>query len=124
PEDKDENLLQKAKEGVVDAVGTVFKNPRKKQLATKVPIEGDFSDPSANTLEAIWEVLKNAYIEALMPSVDNEINIESATTVEEDKPNLLQRIFGSGKKEEPEPPAEKKKPEGLYRNNTSTSRQN
>ncbi len=110
-EDKKDNIVQQVKEGAVGVVSSILKNPRKKQLATKVPIEGDFSNPSVDNWEAIWEVLKNAFIEALMPSVDNEINIQSAETVgtEEDKPGFFKRLFTSRKKREEEA-KEKEKP--------------
>jgi hypothetical protein len=54
-----------------------------------------------NTLDAIWEVLRNAFIQALLPSIDNQININSVKTeTPQDKRNLLQRIFSSGKKKD------------------------
>jgi len=104
PEDKDDKLLQKAKEGVVNVAGRILSNPKKKQVATKVPIEGSFSNPEVDNWEAIWEVLRNAFIEALMPSVDNEINIQSPLTADtkEDKPGFFKRIFTSKKKREQE----------------------
>ena len=61
-------------------------------------MEGKFKNPQTNTLDAIWEVLRNAFVQALLPSVDNEININSvnsATPV--DKRNEFQKIFSSGK---------------------------
>ncbi|WP_460686947.1 DUF748 domain-containing protein [Niabella aquatica] len=101
-EDKKDNLGQKIKEGAIEVAGKILKNPKKEQVATKVPIEGSFSNTSVDTPEAIWEILRNAFIEALMPSVDNEINIQSAETVdgEEDKPGFFKRLFTSKKKRE------------------------
>ena len=99
PEDRHDSFLNKIWEQIVGAVGVIFKNQKKEQLATKVPIEGEFKNPKPNILDAIWEVLRNAFIQALLPSIDNEININSvnaATT--QDKRNLLQRIFSSEKK--------------------------
>lgn len=104
PEDRKDPLLQKAKEGVFHALGWVLKNHKKEQVATKVPIEGSFSNSDADVSEAIWQVLRNAFIEALMPSVDNEINIQSVTTVEEEpeKKGFFRRRFSSKKKEKRE----------------------
>ncbi len=119
-EDKEDNVLQQVKEGAVGVVGSIFKNPNKKQLATKVPIEGNFEDPSINTWEAVWEVLKNAFIEALMPSVDNEINIQSAanTSGEADKPGFFKRLFSSGEKQE-EKAAGQQRTQGLRQYSTA-----
>jgi hypothetical protein len=109
PQDKKDNIFQKLWEGIVGAAGMVFKNQNKNQIATKVPMEGDFSDPKTNTLEAIWEVLKNAFIQALMPNVDNQININSVdTNKKKDDRNLLQKIFSSGKKENDKKGTDKK----------------
>ncbi len=104
PEDKDDKLLQKAKEGVVNVAGKVLQNQKKDQVATKVPIEGSFSNPTVDNWEAILEILRNAFIEALMPSVDNEINIQSpvAAEAEEEKPGFFKRLFTSKKKREAE----------------------
>lgn len=97
-EDQSDGFLQKTWESIVGGVGVVFKNQKKDQLATKVPIEGNFNNPDVNILEAIWQVLKNAFIKALMPAVDQQININSVDEeVTEDK-NFFQKVFGGGKK--------------------------
>lgn len=108
-EDQNDGFLQKTWESIVGGVGVVFKNQKKDQLATKVPIQGKFNDPNVNVLEAIWQVLKNAFIKALMPSVDQQININSVDEeVVEDK-NLLQKVFGGGKKKDNKEKKEKEK---------------
>lgn len=99
-EDKDDNFLQKVWESVVGATGVIFKNQKKDQLATKVPMEGNFDDPDVRTFTAIWEVLRNAFIQALLPSVDNEINIRSVGKKEKEDKNLIERIFSPGKKDD------------------------
>ena len=68
-------------------------------MATKVTIKGNFKDPQTKTLDAVWEVLRNAFIQALMPSIDNEININSVNSIKpEDKRNIFQKIFTKDKK--------------------------
>lgn len=99
PEDKDDKLLQKVKESAVNVAGKAVTNPRKKQVGTKVPIQGRFDNPDIDNWEAIWEVLKNAFIEALVPSVDNEIDLATVDEAKEKKPGLLKRIFGGKEKE-------------------------
>jgi len=101
PEDKKDGFFQKLWESLVGAVGVVFRNQKKDQVATRVRLEGSFKDPKTNTLDAIWEVLRNAFIQALMPSVDNQINIRSVDEADtKDDRNLFQRIFGKKKKDE------------------------
>ena len=77
PEDKNESFFQKIWESIVGTVGTVLKNQEKDQLASKIPIEGNFKNPESNTLQAVVEVLENAFVQALVPRIDHEINIHS-----------------------------------------------
>lgn len=102
PEDKKDGFFQKVKEALIGLAGNILKNPKKQQVATKIPIEGTFKDASVDSGSAIWEVLKNAFIEALMPSIDNEISIASVGEVDGKgkKKTFFGRLF-SGKDEEP-----------------------
>jgi hypothetical protein len=77
PEDRNDNIFKKFWEATTGGVGIIFRNQRHDQVATKVPIEGTFENTKVRILPAIFEVLKNAFIEALRPSVDNEININT-----------------------------------------------
>ncbi len=81
-EDRKDSFFQRAKEAVVGLVGSILENPKEEQVATRVPIEGSFGQTDVLVWEAIWQVLKNAFIEALMPSVDNAIDIQSPEEVE------------------------------------------
>jgi len=118
-EDRNDNFFQKAKETVVDAAAFVLKNHKKEQLATKIPVEGTFSNPSVDSWEAVWEVLRNAFIEALMPSIDNEIDLSSVAEVqpEEKKKGFFKKIFSVFDKEDKKPQA------GLGKYSTATGKQ-
>jgi len=62
-------------------------------------MEGSFKNPQTNTLDAIWEVLRNAFVQALLPEVDNTITINSVNTATPvNKRNVSQKIFSSGNK--------------------------
>jgi hypothetical protein len=76
-EDRKDNIFQKAWEGIVGVAAEVFKNQKKDQVATKVPFSGNLKDPNTNTWYAIEAVLMNAFIRALQPSIDSQINIQS-----------------------------------------------
>ncbi len=76
-EDRDDNFFQRAKEAIIDLVGNILENPKEEQVATRVDIEGRFDNANVRVWEAVWLVLRNAFIEALMPSVDHAIDIES-----------------------------------------------
>ena len=98
-EDRHDTFFNKVWEQIVGAAGEIFRNQKKDQIATKVNMEGSFKNPKTKTLDAIWEVLLNAFVQALLPEVDNTISINSVKTkTPQDKRNSLHRIFSSGKK--------------------------
>ncbi|MFN8288531.1 MAG: DUF748 domain-containing protein [Chitinophagales bacterium] len=77
PEDRDKKLIARLWEGLIGASAFVFTNPIKDQLGTKLPLEGELKDPKVHVAYAIGEVLINAFVAALRPSIDYEININS-----------------------------------------------
>lgn len=107
-EDRKDNLLQKLWEAVAGGVGELFENQRKDQVATKIPFKGQLDSPSTNIWIAIGTVLQNAFIHALQPSIDNEINIGSVKTETAEKKTFLQKVFGSKDKDEKDKKEEKK----------------
>jgi hypothetical protein len=100
-EDRGDSFLRRIWEGLIGGVGKVIENPKKDQVATKIPIEGDFSGSDADVTQAIWGVLRNAFVQALMPSIDHQITLKSVTEEEaKDDRGLLKRIFGKDKKDD------------------------
>lgn len=98
PEDRKDSFLQKAWEAVAGTGGVILKNPKKDQVATKLSIDGEFESPKTHTMEAVWQVLKNAFIQAINPSIDNQINIHTVgTEKKEDKRSLIKRILSPKK---------------------------
>jgi hypothetical protein len=77
PEDKKDPLVQKIWESIVGTGGVILRNQRKDQVATKLPMQGRFAHPGMNIWYSILELLRNAFIQALRPSLDQEINIQS-----------------------------------------------
>jgi hypothetical protein len=98
-EDRDDNVFRKLWEGLAGTVGQVFKNHPKDQVATKVPFEGNIKDPSSNIWYTISELLTNAFIRAIQPSIDNQISIASVGNEKEEKPKFLEKIFGKKKQD-------------------------
>src|SRR5690606_22414816 len=109
-EDRDDNLFRQVWESVAGTASDVLKNWSKDQLATKIPFEGKLDDPNTNIWVTIFEMLKNAFINALQPSIDNEINIQAVESAEPEKKNILEKIFGGNdKKSEKDEKMEKEK---------------
>lgn len=101
-EDQDDSFWQKAKEAIVGTAGKLLENPKEDQVATRIPIEGSFGETDVFVWQAVWEVLKNAFIRALLPSVDNQIDIRSPATVDDEKKGLFERIFTPDKQQSAE----------------------
>jgi hypothetical protein len=92
------NWLQIAYETLIGSVAWVFKNHPKDQLATKLYISGDFNNPKLSIGHAILLVLKNAFISALKPRIDQEINLGSVNNLDE-KEGFIDKFFTGDKKE-------------------------
>jgi len=92
-EDQKDALLQKMWEGLVGVAGEVFENQPKDQLGTKIPIKGEFKDPLIDNWTALVEILKNAFIHALQPAIDDQINIKSVDQPDEKKKGFLHKLF-------------------------------
>lgn len=69
------NVLQIAWEAFIGTTAEIFQNQTKERFAVKIPIEGKYTQPEVQTWDAILSLLKNAFIEALKPSIDNSVNI-------------------------------------------------
>lgn len=100
PEDKHDNIFRKLWEALAGGASEVLENQPKDQFATKIPFEGKLDNPEANIWITIANVLQNAFINALQPSIDNEINIGSVDGKKKEKKTFLQKVFG--KKDEDE----------------------
>ena len=83
-------------EMLIGSAAKLLENKSEEQVATKVEINGRFDDPSINLWAAVSYVLRNAFVHALKPSIDNSINIKH---LEENRDKtVLEKIFGSKKK--------------------------
>ncbi len=102
PEDRHDSFFNKLYEAIIGTAGVILQNPKEKQVATKIPIEGEYGKTIIGTWYAIIDVLRNAFIQAIYPSIDNEITILSIKKVNsEDQKTFLQKIFTkSDKKDE------------------------
>jgi len=107
----DENPIQFVWEAMVSGVAWVFKNHPKDQLATKIEFNGNLKDPDTNIWEIIGQVLRNAFIQALYPSLENEINLQSVEKKEDQPKTFIGKLFKgiSGKKNKEEKKNDEKK---------------
>lgn len=100
-EDRDDNIFRQLWENIAGTVAEVFENQRKDQFATKVPLEGNIMNPESDIFSTILTVLQNAFIQALQPAIDDQVNIKSVDG-KEDKKGLLDRVFNKDDKDDKE----------------------
>ncbi|MEO7992472.1 MAG: DUF748 domain-containing protein [Chryseolinea sp.] len=98
-EDRDDNILRKIWEGLVGVAGEVFQNQSKDQVATKIPFEGAVKNPDTDIWEALAKILQNAFIQALQPAIDQEINIQTVDQAKAEKKTFIEKIFGKKDKD-------------------------
>jgi hypothetical protein len=76
PKDKETSFLQKAWEGLLELTTKIFENPDQETFATRVPFEGTISENDTKLLETIFNVLRNAFVEAFTKDVDGLIDFD------------------------------------------------
>ncbi|HUO82896.1 MAG TPA: DUF748 domain-containing protein [Gammaproteobacteria bacterium] len=72
----DENIFRKAWEGIVDLVAEVFENQPKERVATRVPLSGELDAVEAELVPAIFNILRNAFVQALSASISDTVSLE------------------------------------------------
>jgi Domain of Unknown Function (DUF748) len=70
---KDEGLERKLWESIVQLAAKVLENPEKERVATRIPLGGRFDQPQPDLWATIGGLLRNAFIQALMPGIDGSI---------------------------------------------------
>src|SRR5581483_2036614 len=71
--EREKNILKIFWEAIVGGVTTVLRNQPNDQLATKVPISGVYTNSDVDLATTIGELLRNAFIRALLPKYDEHV---------------------------------------------------
>lgn len=82
--EEEDGLLKKVWEKAVDVSMDILENRKSDNVASKIPVSGNFSSNNVSTWEAISQVLVNAFIEALKPTFENSINLKDVNTDKKD----------------------------------------
>ena len=110
-EDREDNIFRKAWEALAGGTAQIFKNHEEDQVATKIPFEGRLDNPRTNIWVTISNTLQNAFIRAIQPSIDNEINLASVDAKKNEKKTFLQKVFSKDEAEDPKKSKKEKKAE-------------
>ena len=73
--ERKKNALQIFWHAIVGTLSTVLRNQPKDQLATKIPISGSFEGNDVGIWTAAATLLRNAFIRALVPKLDNSVKL-------------------------------------------------
>lgn len=71
--DKKTPILHQAKELVIGGASHLFKNRSTQQVASDVDLKGKLTSPDIDTWQALGQVLRNAFIQAIIPGFDHAV---------------------------------------------------
>lgn len=97
PEDRKDSVFRKLWEGLVGVAGDLIENDKTRQIATKIPIVGEYGDTTVGVWYAIIAALRNGFIQAIYPTLDYQVSIgsvEADNPNEENKQGFFKKIFG------------------------------
>jgi hypothetical protein len=81
--EKGSGLAHQAKELAIEGASHLFKNRRTEKVATDVDLKGKLTSPNIDTWQALAQILRNAFVEAIIPGFDRavaSINNANAST--------------------------------------------
>jgi len=74
----EDGFFERVWEGVAGFFKFILKNQKTDNIATKIPVEGDLNNTSTNVWSTIFNLIKNAWIEAFKGEIDENIEFEDA----------------------------------------------
>ena len=72
-QDQDKGFVKRLYERLVTGVSKLLENPPRDEVATKIDVQGRLDQPQTSTLQAVANLLRNAFIEAILPGLEREI---------------------------------------------------
>lgn len=100
-QDKNDSFFQIIWESVVGGAAGILKNQNKDQIATKINFKGTIDNPETSIWEIVLIVLQNAFVEALRPSIENQINLSKLVKdIATKKKGFFKSLFNPDKKED------------------------
>src|SRR5262249_16232492 len=74
-QDKHKNLFRQAYEAIVGGLGEVLENRERKEVATVTSLSGRIGSTQTHTSEVIAGLLRNAFIKAILPGFQHELQL-------------------------------------------------
>jgi hypothetical protein len=76
--DKNTPIMHQAKELVIGGAAHLLKSHRTDQVASDIDLKGKLTSPNVDTWQALGQVLRNAFIEAILPGFDRAVASDAA----------------------------------------------
>jgi hypothetical protein len=70
---QDKGFFSKIYEGLVGGIASLLKNDERDEIATRTNLSGRVDDPQTSTLQVISNLLRNAFIDAILPGFDRQV---------------------------------------------------
>jgi Domain of Unknown Function (DUF748) len=77
--DKNTGILHQAKELAIGGASHLFKNSSTRLVASEIDLKGKLTSPDISTWQALAQVLRNAFIEAIIPGFDRAVASNGST---------------------------------------------
>jgi hypothetical protein len=71
-QDRDKGFVKRLYERLITGVSKLLKNPPRDEVATKIDVAGRIDQPQTSTIQAVLNLLRNAFIKAILPGFDRE----------------------------------------------------
>jgi hypothetical protein len=69
--------FQKAWEAIVGLAAKILENRQREQVATRIPLSGEFENPRAGVLAAVVNLVRNAFVAAFAHSLEGSISLRN-----------------------------------------------
>lgn len=97
-EDRKDSFFRQLWESIVGVAKDLLENNKTQTVASKIPIAGSYDDSKVGVWYATLAALRNAFIQALYPAVDNQVNIVTPTKVSgkeiKKEQGFFKKLFG------------------------------
>jgi hypothetical protein len=77
--DKGTGILHQAKELAIGGATHLFKNRSTEKVAADIDLKGKLTSPDVSTWQALAQVVRNAFIEAIIPGFDRAVESNAST---------------------------------------------
>jgi hypothetical protein len=78
--DESEGPFRKAWEGLVNLAAKILENKQEEQVATQIPLRGEFTEPDVDLVTTIVNLLRNAFVAAFSHSLEGSINLRDVAS--------------------------------------------